>query len=59
MIDRIDPGQGHTRWALEQTLTSLLRHLPSASGTRRTEMQAEIDALKSALADPQAEKENG
>jgi len=46
---RIDPGQGHTRWALEHTLVNLQRYLPAATGDRRRRMQTEIKALRKAL----------
>jgi len=53
-MSSLDPGQGRTRWALEQTAESLRRHIPHATGERLQEMRDELVELEDALdADPQ------
>ena len=47
---KLDPGQGRTRWALEQTLASLERHLPVMKRERATEARRKIKAIRKALA---------
>ncbi len=49
---KLNPGQGHTRWALERRLTSLRRYLGTAADERRREMEAEIVELEDALDAP-------
>ena len=45
----LDPGQGRTRWALEQTAMSLRRHIPHADDERRKAMEAELVEIEDAL----------
>ena len=49
-VMKLDPGQGRTRWALEQTVASLERHLPAMKPERASEATRKIKAIRKALA---------
>ncbi len=52
MAMKLNPGQGITRWALEERLVSLRRYVIMAEGDRLEALQAEIVEIEDTLDEP-------
>lgn len=53
----LNPGQGLTRWALEQRAAALRRHIPAATGERLQDMKDELAEIEDALDEDDAQSE--